>query len=130
MGRRASSKVIYDRLYRAILKYGQAEVIIERIGNKEEYGQRIIRRTGHCKVSYGYSNSYKKKYQLSCFYEDSIEWTGCGCSCCVQHNKKAGRIGKRKGSLARTLRFMKDHDGRYLRIKSIRAGKKEIPLGV
>lgn len=108
---------LYQRLYRTILRYGSAKIILER--NGEEYGHRLIKKSGKCQISYAnidwntghIHRNYKKKYQLSCFYEDSIEDL---CACCA----------KKKSNLARTLRYMFEHDRGYVKIKEVQYGPR------
>lgn len=105
--------VIYRRLYRAILKYGSAKVVIERLGGGT-YGLRYIKKNGLCKVSYwqgDYSETYGKKYVLSCFYED---YTSCYCRRCKNN----------RATLSRTLKEMRDHDSNYLKIVEVKYGPR------
>lgn len=106
---------LYKRLYSVILRYGSAKIILER--NGKEYGQRLVKKSGECQISYAHrdyfgqmNSNYKKRYQLSCFYEDSIEELY---SCCVK-----------KSNLARTLRYMYEHDRNYVKIKEVQYGPR------
>ena len=106
---------IYKRLYRTILKYGSAKVVITR-RNGEIYGQRYIRKDGLCKISYWHgthSPNYGRKYILSCFYEN---YTDDHCKCCK----------KKRANLSRTLKEMREHDNSFssLLISEVKYGPR------
>lgn len=110
--RKEEVETIYDRLYRTILKYGSARIRVKVVDgwHDREYGTRVIDKSGLCRISYASNyNTYRKKYQESCFFKDCLE------------NKKYTPKGI-KVNLAEILRAMKKHDGRNLQISEVQYG--------
>jgi hypothetical protein len=103
---------LYRRMARIIKKYGSAKIILKR--GSSEYGLRLIRKSGRCKISYSQTDSYKKSYQTSCFVDDYYNDGDTCCSC----------GSKARLSLAQTLKAMRRHDNTYISIAEVAYGPK------
>lgn len=126
---------VYDKLYRTILKYGSAMVIIEdprwaydyyssnnRRTRVNDMVKRIINKDGKSKVAYkGHDYNKYSRYRPSCFVYDYCGGKKKGKKAKSHWSKNTPKTGM---TLRGTLRAMRDHDQDMdYKIVEIRVGK-------